>query len=79
VHARAWRQPTGEYSGAARYRPPVGRSGRVAAANENWEFDDHGLMRRREASINDVVIDERDRRIFGTRPEAERGAQLPIR
>ena len=26
--------------------------------NEQWEFDDDGLMRRREASINDVVIDE---------------------
>lgn len=24
--------------------------------NENWEFDDHGFMRRREASINDVPI-----------------------
>ena len=24
--------------------------------NENWEFDEHGLMRRREASINDVAI-----------------------
>ena len=35
--------------------------------NENWEFDDAGLMRRREASINDVRIDETDRRIFGTR------------
>ncbi len=26
--------------------------------NENWEFDEHGLMRRREASINDLPIDE---------------------
>src|SRR4051794_741605 len=26
--------------------------------NEQWEFDDHGLMRRREASINDVAISE---------------------
>ena len=25
--------------------------------NELWEFDEHGLMRRREASINDVAID----------------------
>ena len=24
--------------------------------NEQWEFDDDGLMRRREASINDVAI-----------------------
>jgi uncharacterized protein len=26
--------------------------------NEQWEFDEHGLMRRREASINDVPIAE---------------------
>lgn len=41
--------------------------------NELWEFDDHGLMRRREASINDVPIAETDRRYFGPRPESERG------
>jgi uncharacterized protein len=29
--------------------------------NEQWEFDEHGLMRRREASINDVPIAEGDR------------------
>ena len=46
--------------------------------NENWEFDDHGLMRRREASINDVAIDEADRRIFGPRPESERGIEIPL-
>jgi nuclear transport factor 2 (NTF2) superfamily protein len=32
--------------------------------NEQWEFDERGLMRRREASINDVPISEADRR-FG--------------
>jgi nuclear transport factor 2 (NTF2) superfamily protein len=47
--------------------------------NENWEFDAHGLMRRREASINDVSIEEADRRIFGPRPEHERGLELPLR
>ncbi|MEU6151531.1 nuclear transport factor 2 family protein [Actinosynnema sp. NPDC047251] len=31
--------------------------------NENWEFAENGLMRRREASINDVKIAEADRRI----------------
>ena len=46
--------------------------------NEQWEFDDQGYMRRREASINDVRIDEADRRIFGPRPEDERGAPLPL-
>jgi nuclear transport factor 2 (NTF2) superfamily protein len=46
--------------------------------NENWEFDAEGYMRRREASINDVAIEESDRRIFGPRPEEERGAPLPL-
>ncbi|WP_121712599.1 nuclear transport factor 2 family protein [Streptomyces sp. E5N91] len=35
--------------------------------NELWEFDEHGLMTRREASINDVPIEEADRRILGPR------------
>lgn len=40
--------------------------------NENWEFDERGLMRRREASINDVPIREADRKFLwpkGPRPE----------
>ena len=41
--------------------------------NELWEFDERGLMRRREASINDLAITEAERRYFGPRPEAERG------
>jgi nuclear transport factor 2 (NTF2) superfamily protein len=39
--------------------------------NENWEFDEFGLMRRRLASINDVAIDDADRLFhwpLGTRP-----------
>ena len=32
--------------------------------NENWEFDENGLMRRRYASINDLGIQETDRRII---------------
>ena len=32
--------------------------------NELWEFDDAGLMRRREASINDVPINSEERRIL---------------
>ena len=47
--------------------------------NENWEFDARGLMARREASINDVAIEEADRRIFGPRPDGERGVELPLR
>ena len=40
--------------------------------NENWEFDADGLMRRREASINDVPITEQERRIHGPRPPGDR-------
>ena len=36
--------------------------------NELWEFDDDGLMRRREASINDMAIVESDRRFFWPAP-----------
>ena len=39
--------------------------------NENWEFDEHGYMQRREASINDVAINASDRRIFGPRAEGD--------
>lgn len=45
--------------------------------NELWEFDDAGLMRRREASINDVPIAEPERRFRwdapGPRPESHAG------
>ncbi|HWD04464.1 MAG TPA: nuclear transport factor 2 family protein [Amycolatopsis sp.] len=46
--------------------------------NELWEFDDEGLMRRREASINDRPIAESERRIFGKRPEIEYGKGFPV-
>ena len=46
--------------------------------NELWEFADNGLMRRREASINDVAIDESERRYFGPRAESERGRDIPL-
>lgn len=36
--------------------------------NELWEFDDRGQNRRREASINDVPILERERRFFWQAP-----------
>jgi nuclear transport factor 2 (NTF2) superfamily protein len=32
-----------------------------AYGNENWEFDELGLMRKRFACINDLAIDEKDR------------------
>jgi nuclear transport factor 2 (NTF2) superfamily protein len=31
--------------------------------NENWEFDENGYMRKRFASINDLPIDEKDRKL----------------
>ncbi len=40
--------------------------------NENWQFDESGLMARRHASINDVPISEEDRKfrweLGGPRP-----------
>jgi nuclear transport factor 2 (NTF2) superfamily protein len=44
--------------------------------NENWEFDDSGLMRRRIASINDLAISKTDRKYFwpiGRRPDDHPG------
>ena len=46
--------------------------------NENWEFDEFGFMRRREASINDVAITAAERRIFGPRAEGDTSV-LPLR
>ncbi|WP_024769878.1 nuclear transport factor 2 family protein [Aquimarina macrocephali] len=34
-----------------------------AYGNENWEFDNNGLMDKRYASINDLEIKEKDRRL----------------
>ncbi|HUQ52855.1 MAG TPA: nuclear transport factor 2 family protein [Gammaproteobacteria bacterium] len=44
--------------------------------NELWEFDDNGLMRRREASINDVAIAENERRFVGASWQTD---ELPLR
>ena len=46
--------------------------------NELWEFDEEGLLRRREASINDLAIAESTRRIHGPRPEAEHGITFAL-
>jgi uncharacterized protein len=51
---------------------------RRSYGNELWEFAPDGLMRRREASINDVAISEADRRIHGPRPAEEHGVPLPL-
>ena len=45
--------------------------------NENWEFDASGLMRRREASINDVAIGAGERHIDGPRTAGDRSA-IPL-
>ena len=47
-----------------------------AYGNENWEFDENGLMRRRIASINDLSIAESDRKFrwpLGRRPDDHPG------
>ena len=47
-----------------------------AYGNENWEFDADGLMQRRIASINDLVIAEADRKFhwpLGRRPDDHPG------
>lgn len=44
--------------------------------NENWQFDAAGLMERRIASINDLLIDETDRKFhwpLGRRPDGHPG------
>jgi uncharacterized protein len=43
-----------------------------AYGNENWEFDENGLMQKRFASINDLAIAESDRKFHwpqGRRPD----------
>lgn len=48
--------------------------------NELWEYDENGLNRRRESSINDIKITEVQRRIFGPRPQSDHGKDvIPLR
>ncbi|MGH1385646.1 DUF1348 family protein [Kordia sp.] len=44
------------------YRNETGQWFR-AYGNENWEFDENGLMQKRYASINDLAINESDRKL----------------
>ena len=56
-------------------RDPLG-NWRRSYGNENWEFDDKGLMKRRHASINDLAIKESDRLFhwpIGRRPDDHPG------
>ncbi|MFH8347355.1 nuclear transport factor 2 family protein [Streptomyces sp. NPDC018045] len=46
--------------------------------NELWEFTAEGLMRRREASVNDVRIGAAERRIVGPRPAGETRDRMPV-
>lgn len=60
--AYEWRDDSGQW-----YR---------AYGNENWEFDDHGLMRHRIASINDLPIQASERKFHwpqGRRPDDHPG------
>ena len=60
---------------AYEYRDDLGQWFR-AYGNENWEFDENGLMAERHASINDLPIEESDR-LFrwpqGRRPDDHPG------
>lgn len=56
--AYEWRNETGQW-----YR---------SYGNENWQFDNNGLMKRRIASINDIAIADEERKFHwpqGPRPE----------
>ena len=46
-----------------------------AYGNENWEFDEEGLMRARHASINDLAITANDRKFRW--PQGKRPDQFP--
>jgi nuclear transport factor 2 (NTF2) superfamily protein len=46
--------------------------------NELWDFDQDGLMVRREASINDLMITEGERRVFGPRSSGQEAEPLPV-
>lgn len=49
-----------------------------AYGNELWEFDDEGLMRRREASINDAAIEESERKFHWPAPGPRPGDNAGI-
>jgi nuclear transport factor 2 (NTF2) superfamily protein len=60
--AYEWHDDSGQY-----YR---------AYGNENWQFNEQGLMEQRHASINDLVIDDSERKFhwpLGRRPDDHPG------
>ena len=58
-------------------RPPLPPFTAETAAQKVQVAED--AWNSRESSINDVPIEESERRIFGTRPAAEHGELLPLR
>jgi len=46
--------------------------------NENWEFDENGLMHRRHASINDLPIKESERKFYWDRAGARPADHLGL-
>jgi len=61
---------------ALRFALPMNGMTKQAYGNENWEFDEHGLMKRRLASINDLPIKESERKYhwpLGRRPHDHPG------
>lgn len=51
-----------------------------SCGNENWAFDDNGLKKARDASINDLSISETDRKFIwlsGSRPAEHPGLSEP--
>ena len=56
--------------------PNVANTIGLQDGNENWKFDENGLMRQRFASINDLPIKESDRKFYwllGRRPDSYPG------
>ena len=45
----------------------IGIENCVATGNENWQFDENGLMAHRHASINDVPIETTERKFYWDR------------
>lgn len=60
-------------------RPPLPPFDQETAIAKVQAAEDAGLMRRREASINDVPIAASERRIHGPRPAPEREIVMPLR
>ncbi len=57
-------------------RPPLATSGEASVRQK--VLDEHGLIPRRDASIDDVSITDAERRVFGPCPDGVTGG-LPLR